>query len=82
MRRKIFLFSLLILSLSLPAVKAQVRTADEALKRAVSLCDYGHWIEARQELLRLREKLSSVEDREQIERVDYYLALCEDELQI
>ncbi|MBR7114567.1 MAG: tetratricopeptide repeat protein, partial [Alistipes sp.] len=82
MRRQIFLFSLLILSLSLPAAKAQTKVADDALKRAVSLCDYGHWIEARQELLRLRERLSSVEDREQIERVDYYLARCEDELQM
>lgn len=55
---------------------------DVAIERGVSLYNLGHWIEAREELLTVRERLSSVRDRALIEQIDYYVALCDVELNI
>ena len=85
MRKKIFLLTLLLIG-ALVQLQAQNSAEREAqlksLERGVSLYDFGHWLEARTELLTLREHLSSVRDRALIEQIDYYVALCDVELKM
>lgn len=61
---------------------AQTTQVDKSISRAVSLYDLGHWIEARTEFQAVRSKLSTVHDRSNIERIDYYLALCDSQLKL
>lgn len=59
---------------------AQTMENDRGIERGLALYDFGHWSEARSELLSVRKKLSAVKDRFTIERIDYYVALCDVEL--
>ena len=61
-------------------VSAQAPSIDDAIKRGVSLYNFGHWAEARTEFRNAREQLSPVRDRLRVEKIDYYLALCDMEL--
>lgn len=81
MYKKLFI---LVAMLPLVAVQlfAQSSPTEQQLQRAISLYRFGHSIEARTELLNLRQSLSTVTDRLVIEKVDYYLALCDVELKI
>lgn len=72
----------MLLSMGALALSAQTLSPESALKRAVSLYDYGHWIEARQEFESLRAELSTVSDRLLIEQIDYYMALCDEQLRM
>lgn len=58
------------------------QTSDDLhrIERGIALYDFGHWSEARSELLTARKRLSTVKDRFTIERIDYYVALCDVEL--
>ncbi len=85
MRKKIFLLAIIAIG-TLTQLQAQ-NTAQPAansaaIERGVSLYNFGHWIEARTELLSLRERLSSVRDRALLEKIDYYVALCDVELKM
>lgn len=82
MRRKILTSLLLILYCGVFTLRAQSPSVDTQIERAISLYNFGHWIEARTELGRVRESLSTVRDRLLIERIDYYLALCDAELKM
>ncbi len=82
MGRKTLILALLMLALSGFEVSAQSGAVEQQLRRSISLYDFGHLIEARTELLSLKEKLSPVWDRLALEKVDYYLALCDSELKI
>lgn len=82
MRRKILTSLLLILCCGVFTLRAQSPSVDTQIERAISLYNFGHWIEARTELGRVRESLSTVRDRLRIERIDYYLALCDAELKM
>ncbi len=85
MRKKIFLLTLLLVA---AFVQSQAQNSAEraalmqSMERGVSLYDFGHWMEARTELLSVREHLSSVRDRALIEQIDYYVALCDVELKM
>ena len=81
MRRKISIIIILLTALA-SAAFGQSAQLKHNLSRAVSLYKFGHCIEARTELLTLRSKLSPVIDKATIERVDYYLALCDAELKM
>ena len=81
MRRKISIIIVLLTALA-SAAFGQSAQLKHNLSRAVSLYKFGHCIEARTELLSLRSKLSPVTDKATIERVDYYLALCDAELKM
>lgn len=82
MRRKILLSLLLVVCGGVFTLRAQTPSVDTDIERAVSLYNFGHWIEARTELQRVRSGLSTVSDRLRIERIDYYLALCDAELKM
>lgn len=82
MRKKIFILAALFVCGSWLQSSAQSTSSDEALKRAISLYNFDHWTEARAELLSLREQLSSIKHRAQIEQIDYYLALCDSQLKL
>lgn len=85
MRRKIILITLLTLGVfvQLQAQDVVLRNAtNTAIERGVALYEFGHWIEAREELLAVREHLSSVRDRALVEHIDYYVALCDVELKM
>ena len=81
MLRKISIIIVLLTALA-SAAFGQSAQLKHNLSRAVSLYKFGHCIEARTELLSLRSKLSPVTDKAAIERVDYYLALCDAELKM
>ena len=83
MQKKISIFLFMML-LSCSAVVAQSsrNAVQEGIDRGVSLYNFGHWIEARTELRNIRAELSPVTDRIHIERIDYYLALCDAELKL
>jgi hypothetical protein len=66
----------------LQAQNTERASVDAAIERAVSLYDFGHWIEARTELLAVRSRLSSVRERALIEQIDYYLSMCDVELKM
>ncbi|MBR4994626.1 MAG: tetratricopeptide repeat protein [Alistipes sp.] len=80
MRRKIFISLVLCFAAGMGHLQAQPVLSDEQISRGISLYNFGHWTEARAELMTVREKLSSVRDRITIEKIDYYLALCDVEL--
>ena len=85
MRKKIFLLAIIAIGAitQLQAQNTQQQAAKSAaIERGVSLYNFGHWIEARTELLTLRDELSSVHDRALIEQIDYYVALCDVELKM
>ncbi len=82
MLRKILTSLLLILCCGVFTLRAQSPSVDRQIERAISLYNFGHWIEARTELGRVRESLSTVRDRLRFERIDYYLALCDAELKM
>ncbi len=82
MRRKIFLTLSLLFAVAIGSAWAQPSWKAQGLKRAVELYDFGHYIEARTELLAAKAALSPVTDAHFIERVDYYLALCDTELKM
>ena len=81
MRRKLLILALLLCTGSV-SLWAQPKQVDRSLERAISLYDLGHWIEARTEFQRVREGLSAVHDRFHIEKIDYYLALCDSQLKL
>ena len=70
MRKKLFILAALLLFGSIWQINAQSKSYDEALTRAISLYKFDHWTEARSELLSLREKLSSIRDKSQIQQID------------
>lgn len=72
----------LLLAFAVHCANAQTAQQKRSIERAISLYDFGHCIEARTELRNIRQTLSPVTDREAIERVDYYLALCTTELKM
>ena len=82
MRRKILVLALLLLAGGTLPLHAQAPSVDEGIERGISLYNFGHWAEARTELRNIRGALSPVTDRFRIERIDYYLALCDAELKM
>lgn len=82
MRKKIFILTAAVLCGTWSFVEAQSLSVDQQIKRAISLYDFDHWAEARAEFRTIREGLSSVRNRNQIEQIDYYLALCESQLKL
>ena len=72
--------ALSLLSVGTLHVAAQAPSVDDAIKRGVSLYNFGHWAEARTEFRNARNALSPVRDRLRVEKIDYYLALCDMEL--
>ena len=81
MQRKITILVVMLLAVASCAY-GQSEQHKRSFDRAISLYNFGHCIEARTELLVLRTTLSPVTDRQEIERVDYYLALCDAELKL
>ena len=82
MSRKLLILALaLVVGATLP-IRAQQPASQQAIERAISLYDMGHWIEARVELQALRESLSSVKERMLIEQIDYYMAMCDSKLKM
>ena len=74
------IFSLVVLlgvTLPLYAQKGETESKEE---RGRSLYEFGHYAEARAELLAAREELSKVSDKFTIARIDYYITLCDVEL--
>ncbi len=61
---------------------AQQSPSERALSRAISLYNYGHLIEAREELLAVSGQLKAENDKFALEKADYYLALCDSELKL
>ena len=82
MRRNLFILTLLLLCVAPASLWAQLSQTDKSLERAISLYNLGHWIEARTELQSMRAELSSVHDRFHIEKIEYYLALCDSQLKM
>ncbi|MBQ4127125.1 MAG: tetratricopeptide repeat protein, partial [Alistipes sp.] len=82
MRKKLFILAALLVCGGWASVMAQSISTDEALKRAISLYNFDHWAEARAELVTLREQLSSIKDRAEVEKIDYYLTLCDSQLKM
>ena len=82
MQRKVLILALLLLAGGTLPLRAQTPSVDEGIERGISLYDFGHWVEARTELKNIRDGLSPVTDRLRIERIDYYLALCDAELKM
>ena len=82
MRRNLFILTLLLLCVAPASLWAQLSQTDKSLERAISLYNLGHWIEARTELQSMRAELSTVHDRFHIEKIDYYLALCDSQLKM
>lgn len=82
MRKKMLILALLLFSGGGAAVYAQAPSVDAGIERGISLYNFGHWAEARAEFRSIRESLSHVTDRVKIERIDYYLALCDAELKM
>ena len=85
MRRKIILIAMLTLGalMQSQAQNTELRkSAYTTIERGVSLYEFGHWLEAREELLAVRERLSGVRDKSLIEQIDYYVALCDVELKM
>ena len=84
MQKKILILTLLVVGAiaQLQAQNSERISVDAAIDRGVSLYDFGHWMEARTELLAVRGRLSSVRDRVLIEQIDYYLAMCDVELKL
>lgn len=82
MRRRLSIIFVLLLVAVAQVGFAQSQQQRRSVERAISLYNFGHCIEARTELLAVRELLSPVTDRQTIERVDYYLALCDTELKM
>lgn len=82
MRKKLFILAAFMVCGGWASVMAQSISTDEALKRAISLYNFDHWAEARAELVTLREQLSSIKDRAEVEKIDYYLALCDSQLKM
>ena len=80
MIRKSTLLALCLILVGAASVSAQTSNSERSLERGIALYDFGHWSEARSELLSVRKNLSSVKDRFTIERIDYYVALCDVEL--
>lgn len=82
MQKKISILLLLILLCGATMAQNNSRAIREGIERGISLYNFGHWIEARTELSNIKAQLSPVTDRFNIERVDYYLALCDSELKL
>lgn len=82
MRKKIFILAAVLICGNWSGANAQSAISDAALERAISLYKFDHWVEARAELTALREQLSSIKNRAQIEQIDYYLALCDSQLKM
>ena len=81
MLRKSILSLFALLLLASPKLCAQgADDVSRRIDRGGSLYEFGHYSEARAELLSAREQLSMVSDRFDIERIDYYVALCDVEL--
>lgn len=80
MLRKITLSALALLFVGIASLSAQTIDIERAISRSVSLYDFGHYSEARAELLSVRKHLSPIHDKVALERVDYYVALCDVEL--
>ncbi len=79
MFRKSILMLVVLLGAICP-LYAQKGEAELKIERGRSLYEFGHYSEARSELLSAREQLSMVSDRFDIERIDYFVALCDVEL--
>ena len=82
MRRKLFILALMLLCGGTMSLRAQTTHVDNSIERAVSLYNLSHWIEARTEFQTVREGLSASHDRFHIEKIDYYLALCDSQLKM
>lgn len=82
MRRTFILSTLLSLVGSLTLCFAQSSTIQQEIQRGISLYNYSHPMDARQELMRVKEKLQGAESKFDLERVEYYIALCDTELKL
>ena len=80
MRKNILLSALLSIVGGVSLCFAQSTSLQRDIERGVSLYNYGHAIEARQELLAVRKQLQMPSDRFALEKVDYYISLCNNEL--
>lgn len=80
MRKTIILSALVSLLGGLGVCLAQGSSQQRDIQRGISLYNYGHPMEARQELLSVRKSLQPITDRFLLEKVDYYIALCDNEL--
>ena len=82
MCRKISIIIPLLVVAFACVAQAQTPVVQQSIERAISLYNFGHCIEARTELLAVKEKLSPMTDRLVREKVDYYLSLCDNELKM
>ena len=82
MQKKVSILIVWLMVLSFQPLWAQSPSIEQLIRRGISLYNFGHCIEARTELLNLREKLSPVTDSHFIERIDYYVALCDTALKM
>ena len=77
MFKRTILSILSIFVLSVMMVSAQTIDLQRKIERGISLYEFSHFSAARAELLSAREGLSSIHDSKLIERIDYYVALCD-----
>ena len=82
MCKRIFILVCIMCAVTTWPSWSQTRSTQQQIERGISLYNYGHCVEARAELLAARAKLSHVTDSHSIERIDYYLALCDTELKL
>lgn len=80
MRRNILLSALLSIVGGVTLCFAQDASLQRDIERGISLYNYGHTIEARQELLAVRKQLLMPSNRFALEKVDYYISLCNNDL--
>ena len=82
MQKRVSIFVVLLSLLACGELWAQAPDTEQLIQRGISLYNFGHCIEARAELLAVRDRLSPTTDRHFIERIDYYVALCDTELKM
>lgn len=80
MIKKLTILALCVFFMGTLSGSAQTAEGDRNIERGLALYNFGHWSEARSEFLSARKRLSTVKDRFTIERIDYYVALCDVEL--
>lgn len=82
MQKRVSVFVALLTLLTCVELWAQAPDIEHTIQRGISLYNFGHCIEARTELLAAREVLSPISDPHLIERIDYYVALCDTDLKM
>ena len=71
MQKRVSILIVLLTLLASGELWAQTPGTEQMIQRGISLYNFGHCIEARTELLAVRDRLSPTTDRHFIERIDY-----------